>query len=102
VRIEIDLINQRITVVWEILKTTKEIPFSVDQDSGDDVSNVLWVAHTAIEALEDCDAPEHFVDGDVIEIWQTTEVGKTPVAKVEVSVTPLICPDCQAKEQLPN
>ena len=94
VRIEVDLVKQRITVVWEILNTTKEIPFPSDEDSLDDVSNVLWLAHTAIEALEQCDPPERFVDGDTIQIWQATEAGRVLVAKVEVSVTPPLCGEC--------
>jgi hypothetical protein len=102
ISIEIDRIKRRITVAWEILKTTKEVPFPSDEGSLDDASNVLWVARTAIEVLEQSDPPERFVDGDTIQIWQATEAGRVRVAKVEVSVTSLICPDCQAKEQLPN
>jgi hypothetical protein len=102
IRIEIDLIKRRITVVWEILNTTKEIPFPSDKESLDDASNVLWVAHTAIEVLEQCDPPERLVDGDTIQICHATEVGRVRVAEVEVSISSLICPDCRAKEQLPN
>jgi hypothetical protein len=102
IKIEIDLIKQRITVAWEILMTTREVPFPADEDSANDVSNVLWVAHTAIEVLEQCNPPERFVNGDIIHIWQTTAKGKTPVASVEVSVAPSICPDCHSKQELPN
>lgn len=89
-------------VVWEILKTTKEIPFPADEESTDDMSNVLWLAHQAIEALEQGDPPEQFMHGDLIQIWQIAATGKTLVATVEVSVTAPICPDCLAKERLPN
>jgi hypothetical protein len=102
IRIEIDLVERRITAVWEILKTTKEIPFLSDEDSSDDASNAIWVAHTAIEVLEQCAPPERFVDGDTIQIWQATEAGKVRVASVEVSVTPVLCRECQSKQELPN
>jgi hypothetical protein len=102
IRIEIDLVERRITAVWEILKTTKEIPFPSDENSSDDASNVLWFAHTAIDVLEQFDPPEQLMDGDTIQIWRATEAGRVRVAEVEVSVSSLICRDCQAKEQLPN
>jgi hypothetical protein len=99
IRIEIDLIEQRLTVVWEVLKIKKEIPFPASREFAD----AMLLAYTAIKTLEKCNSTERFfVDGDMIQIWQVTEAGRVLVAEVEVSVKPLMCPDCQAGEWRPN
>jgi hypothetical protein len=44
VRIEVDLVNRKITATWELLQITKEAAFPLEHLSGDDFFDVLSAA----------------------------------------------------------
>ena len=100
VRIAVDLVNRRITAVWELLQVSKQMVFSLKCLSGNDDLDVLSAARTAIKALEEDDQPYRFVDGDTVEVWQILNDGEPRLlAMAAVSVT--LCNGC-AEQQLLN
>ena len=92
------MVNRRITAVWESLQITKEAAFVPEDLSENDVLDVFSAAQTAIEALEQADPPLRFVDGDTVEVWQILNDGEPRLlATAAVSVTPLLCSECDLK-----
>lgn len=101
VRIEVDLVNRKITAVWELLQIAKQMAFALEHSSGDDDSEVFSAAQTAIEALEKEDPPLRFVDGDTVEVWQILNDGELRLlATAAVSAT--LCTECANGGSLPN
>lgn len=103
VRIEVTLINRSITAVWESLQIAKQMPFALEQLSGNDDLDVFSAAETAIETLEQADPPLRFVDGDTVEVWQILNDGELRLfAMATVRVTSLMCSECANRGSLPN
>jgi hypothetical protein len=76
VRIEVDLVNRTITAVWELLRVSKQMAFSLKCLSGNDDLDVLSAARTTTKALEEDDQPYRFVDSDTVEVWQILNDGE--------------------------
>jgi hypothetical protein len=95
VRIEVDLVKRKVTVVWEIVQIKKEVAFALEHLSDHNGLDVFSAAQAAIEALEQDDPQFRFVDGDTVEVWQILNDGDPRfLATAAVSVTPLLCSEC--------
>jgi hypothetical protein len=94
VRIEVDLVNRKVTAVWESLQIAKQMPFALDRMSGNSDSDVFSSAQVAICALEKADPPFRFVDGDTVEVWALEDGDARLVAVAAVAVAPLFCSEC--------
>ena len=97
VRIEVELLKGRITAVWRILQTQKEVVFPMTILSGDDVRDVLSIAQTAIAALEKEDPPFRFMDGDSVEVWHILNDGE-PGRLATATVSVALCSERARKE----
>jgi hypothetical protein len=103
VRIEVDLVKRKVTVVWELLQIKKEVAFALEHLSDNDGLDVFSAAQAVIEALEQDDPPFRFVDGDRVEVWQILNDGDPRLlATAAVSVTPLLCSECASRRSHVN
>jgi len=100
VKIEVDLVKRKVTVVWELLQIKKEVAFALEHLSDDDGLDVFSAVQSTIEALEENDPPFRFVDGDTVEVWQIlNDGGPRLLATAAVSVTPLLCSVCAKNDR---
>jgi hypothetical protein len=91
-RIEVDLVNRKITVVWELLQTAKQIVLAPEHLTEHDDFDVFSAAQIAIGALEQDSPPFRFVHGDRVEVWEILNAAEPRLlATAAVSVTPIMC-----------
>jgi len=103
VRIEVDLVKRKVTVLWELLQIKKEVTFALEHQSDSDGRDVFCAAQAVIASLEQGDPPFRFVDRDTVEVWQILNDGDPRLlATAAVSVTPLLCSECANDGPLPN